>query len=131
MVCPHQGDGAADAGLAGCVGLLGQHQVGPLEAEEFAGAGSSQNGHDEEGLEAALGFSGGFEEPDDLLDGEGWPLLPGSAWRGLGVAGYVVGDQTLLYGALVRDADGGVDVADGAGSLAGGAGSRRASPGHF
>ena len=30
---PYQGDGAADAGLTRCVGLIGESQVGPLEAE--------------------------------------------------------------------------------------------------
>jgi hypothetical protein len=64
----YQRDGTADAGFAGCIRLLGENQVGPLEAEKFTRTGPRKDSYNEEGLETALCFGSGLEEPGDLLD---------------------------------------------------------------
>jgi hypothetical protein len=116
----NEGNGAADASLPGDVGLLWEDEIGLFEAKEFARTRAGEDSQYEECLKSALGSCCGLKEIGDLFEGEGWHLLFGAARRGLGVASYIVGDESLLYGSLERHPDGGVNVTDGAGALASG-----------
>lgn len=111
-VLPGVLDAALDASAAGLPGVAGECEVFPLERQKFAWPQTGARRDDEEGLEAVPSFACRREERLDLLEGERRPLLFLGHPRRVGVAGGVVGDQTLLDRVLQRGPDGGVGVAN-------------------